>query len=53
MTTDKRKIEYKLNKQINIKLYYLQRRARWKVNMSILGYRKALLLLSCMFRRHE
>jgi hypothetical protein len=32
MTADKIKIEYKLNKQIDIKLlYYLQQRARWKV----------------------
>jgi hypothetical protein len=33
-------------------LYYLQWRARWKDNVGILGYRKALLLL-CMFRRHK
>jgi len=33
MTTNKIKIEYKLNKQIYIRLlYYLQQCARWKVN---------------------
>lgn len=35
MTTDKIKIEHKLNKQINIKLLcYLQQRARWKVKVN-------------------
>jgi hypothetical protein len=53
MTANKIKVKYKLNKQINIKLlYYLQRRACWKVNMGILGYRKAFLLL-CKSRQHE